>query len=277
MIRSPGGEQYCSQPNLTEAGLNITKRKRKQTDDYTDLRNDLTEMFKIWSEQQDAKHKELIETILESKKQNEEIKIILQEKNKEIAELKTKQETLIINQASALNRIDTLEKELEEFKRNQRLNMIEICNLPKLNHDNFNQIVKNLHTTIKIPYEHDLIKKTHKAKFGLNKLIVEYKDVEIKRRVMKAVKDFNKSASDKLNSGSLGLETEKSPIYVTDSLTNTARRLFFSARQLVKTGKYNYCWIADGKVMMREKQGTPAIHLQTSSQLDQLKEKCSHA
>ncbi|XP_013171678.1 PREDICTED: uncharacterized protein LOC106120793 [Papilio xuthus] len=277
MLRSPSGEQYSSQPNLTESGFNITKRKRKQTDDYADLRNDLTEMFKTWSEQQDAKHKELIETILESKKQNEEIKNILQEKNKEIAELKSQQETLIINHTSALNRIDTLEKELEEFKRSQRLNIVEISNLPKLKHDDFNQIIKKLHTAIKVPYDNNLIKKTHKAKFGQNKLIVEYKDVEVKRKVLKAVKDYNKNTIDKLNSETLGLETEKMPIYVSESLTNTARRLYFSARQLVKNGMYHFCWISEGKILMREKQGAPAIHIQTSFQLEQLKAKSSQA
>lgn len=44
MIWSLSGEQYSSQQNLMESGLNITKRKRN-----TDLRIDLcnTEMFNV--------------------------------------------------------------------------------------------------------------------------------------------------------------------------------------------------------------------------------------
>lgn len=274
MMNSPRGEKFLSEPNLSDQASNyISSRKRKETDDYSELRNDLINMFKSWSQQQDIKHKELIDIILESKKQNEDIKELLERSNKQIIELKFNQDSLILDQHEASRRIDLLEKELEEFGRLQYINMIEISNVPKTVNNNLDILVKNLHEAINIPFDHNSIKKINRAKYGVNKIIVEYKDMEFKERVLNAIKIFNKNSPDKINTHTLKLETEKVPIYVSELLTNTARKLFHSARHLVKDGKYKYCWVRDGKVMIRENDGMPAIRLKSKAHFDQLANK----
>lgn len=271
MRRSPVGDKCSSQPNLTEEPESfISTRKRKQTHDYSELQMELKNMFNLWTEQQDVKHKELIDTILESKKQGEEIKNLLENNKKQINELKIKQDSLILAQDEAFKRIDFLEKELEEINRIHRMNIMEISNVPESKTVKLEEVVKNLHEAVEVPFHQDFIKRIHRAKFGLNKIIVEYKDFDLKKKVLNAVKDFNKNAPDKINTEVLKLGTEKTSIYVSDSLTATARKLYFSARQLVKSGNYKYCWVTEGKILLREKEGQSAVHVKTQFQLDHL-------
>lgn len=278
MMSSLTGEKCSSQPNLTEESQSfISTRKRKQTNEYSELQTELRSMFTLWTAQQDIKHKELIDTILESKKQGEEIKNLLEENKKQINDLKIKQDSLTLVQDEAFKRIDFLEKELEEINRLHRMNIMEISNIPETKTIKLADVVKNLHEAIGVPFDQNFIKRIYRAKLGLNKIVVEYKESDLKQKVLNAVKDHNKNAPEKMNSEVLKLGIEKTSIYVSDSLTATARKLYFSARQLVKSGKCKYCWISEGKILLREKDGQSAIHVKTQFQLDHFITKLTQA
>lgn len=77
----------------------------------------------------------------------------------------------------------------------------------------------------------------------------------------------------KLQAKHLGFTTnEDDPVFVSEQLTAKGSRLFFLARDLVKSSKFKFCWTAFGKVFVRKDETSKIILIQSEAQILQLQQ-----
>lgn len=274
-----------SQPNLqsTETS-NVTNRKRKPNPDMQDLlalKQEIGEMIENIKSSQQTQTNQLQNSIDELHAQNREIiktnsniEKLLVQTNALYNDIKIKVDSLESGHNDALLRISALEEQVEDFQRNQRVATLEIRNMPETENENLDQIVTNIHNFLSIPVstEHH-IKQIKRIKASKNKvIIVEYTNLRTSSAVMKALKIYNNNhKEDKFNTTCLNLPGKKHPIFIGESLTPTARKLFFLARGLRKDHGYQYCWTSMGRVFVKYAEGSPAIHLKSTQQVEALK------
>lgn len=63
----------------------------------------------------------------------------------------------------------------------------------------------------------------------------------------------------------------ESKIYVNPSLSKMNRELLYLAKTAAREGVVKYVWFSNGKVLVRKKEGQPAIHISTRYQLQNLR------
>ncbi|CAH2208429.1 jg27309 [Pararge aegeria aegeria] len=102
-------------------------------------------------------------------------------------------------------------------------------------------------------------------------IVVELGSTILKSELLKQAKSFNIKNKIKIQAKHLGHTTkEDTPVFLAEHLTPQGARLFFLARDLVKTGKYKYCWTSYGKILVRKDDTSKVIHITNESQIHNL-------
>ncbi|CAH2236131.1 jg17647 [Pararge aegeria aegeria] len=82
---------------------------------------------------------------------------------------------------------------------------------------------------------------------------------------------YNVKHKSKLCAKNLGFRTsEDTPIFVSDQLTPKGARLYFLARELVKTKAYRFWLTAFGKIHVRKDENSPIITIKDEAQISYL-------
>lgn len=173
--------------------------------------------------------------------------------------------------------ISTLKSEVENLRRESRKTFLEIRNIP-FETSETRITLSNCVTALCKSVDSDItpaeIKDIYRisGKSGKNKpVVVEFTTQEKKQSILKAAKNYNtKNKDSKLNTSHLGLQGS-SPIFLSDYLTPFANRLYFLARDLVKTKLYKYCWTVNGKIYVKKTDDSPGILISSEAQIHQLK------
>lgn len=108
------------------------------------------------------------------------------------------------------------------------------------------------------------------GKPGRNKAtVVDFVSVLTKQRWLSAVRTYNmnKDKEQKLNTHHAGIHGQPSPIYVSEYLTGSDRKLYYQAREFAKIYDYKFCWIANRKIFWR-KDETSNDRIKISSEQD---------
>lgn len=168
-------------------------------------------------------------------------------------------------------RIYQLEDKLELLERKSRATGIEIRNIQKTNgesKDDLCSIAKTLGQTINMEIGKSDIKDIYRinSKDTSQPIIVEFTSALTKEKLLKELKSFNKTKpkGDKLNTSHLGLTQPLKPVYVSETLTSRAQRLFYLARSHQKQYGYSFCWTLNGLVYLRKDENS--THLKISSE-----------
>lgn len=80
-------------------------------------------------------------------------------------------------------------------------------------------------------------------------------------QLLSAARNFNKNHNNegRLSSLSIGLAGEKRPIYISEHLPVSSRKLFFAAKEFAKLHKYEFCWSTNGNIFVRKSTGAKQI------------------
>lgn len=93
----------------------------------------------------------------------------------------------------------------------------------------------------------------------------------IKTQTLKLCKSFNTTNKNRLCAKHLGHRVSTdTPIFVSEQLTAKGARLHFLGRDLVKAGKFKFCWTAYGRVYLRKSENSPIITIKSEAQVQQL-------
>lgn len=244
---------YSSQPNLcaddlNEVVRNVNLRKIKKPD-YANamLINEVSEM------KQQNTH------ILQSNAE------ILQLLHGNSAELKLANERIAVleaDNAATAERVNDLKYQLHEVQKQQKKKMVEIRNVPKLEKENVKDIVNTLYNTLNIKPAEFVPQMYRKGKNDKSPIVIEFHDETQKEGLLTAVKVFNKGdGKTKLNSDHLGIKGDRARVYVSEALTTMTKRIYGEARDLVKNGHFQYCWISRGNVLLRKEEGQAAVQI----------------
>lgn len=251
------------------------KRKRDQ-EDIGDLRNEMRELFSKLS----SSVEQQFQTV---KQQNVDLKESLQFMSDKYDAVLEKVRYLEEERAQDKKNIYMLEEKLEVFERKIRATGLEIRNVPKNSNDEKRleskaelcSLIKSLSKTVNINLEEEHIRDVYRISSKndtLKPLIVEFTSVLIKENILRAVKNFNKDKTrdEKLNTNHLNISGPIRPVYVSETLTFKAQRLFYMSREFARDNYYSYCWTSRGSVYLRRTEGQPLIRVQSEGDLTKL-------
>lgn len=265
------------------------KRKHSGEDDQ-EVRTSMAEirmLFTASSYENDKKfeclrkslEQSFLQSINELKAQNEAITKSMELISDKYDEMTTHMKKVENEQKDQKRYIHLLEQKIELLERKNVSSSIEIRNIPKLNasetKEDLIKTVKNISDVLKVPIDKMDIKDIYRTntKIESNKPItLEFTRTTIKEDLLKSVKAFNKAnrKEDKLNTSHLRIVGQPKPIYITESLTQKARKLFFLSREFARNNNFQFCWTAHGQVFLRKAEGAPQTRVESENVLSEL-------
>lgn len=304
----PASPHSALVPNLTsnagknyESNMNVTQRKGKRGEDgmirLENMMEDMKEMFSELVTKQNEQNEKmnLLQLALENIRsqnsaislQNSEIRTQNDEIKETIAFLSEKYDNALVEindlrvQCNSNQKvIKALEIRVDFLEKQQKAATLEIKNLPSSTpetRDSLTETVQKLGQIISQPVSATDIKNIFRYKSKsdtVGAVLVEFTSSTIKEEFLKSTKDFNKHYKEnRLNTSHLVEKGPRLPLYVNEVLTAMTRRLHYFARELTKECGYHQCWVANGKVYIREKDGMPSRLIKTEDDLANLRKK----
>ena len=257
--------------------VNVTNRprarKRHHDDEVAAFMLEIKKSFETFKNQQN-----LIQvTIKDIQTQNNDIIKSMDFISKQYEEIKDKMIKLETEKQSHLAYIQTLEMKLENLERSQKHTSVEIRNVPVQNNETKNDLlalVKNIGAATSVNIEDNQIRdvfRLNQKKGGNKAIIADFSSVPIKEKILASVKTYNRNhTTNKLNTSHLNLNGEPKPVYISECLTQKARKIFHLARDFSNNNGYKFCWTAHGKIFLRKTIGGQSYRIDSENDLDRL-------
>ncbi|KAJ2940772.1 hypothetical protein O0L34_g14883 [Tuta absoluta] len=269
------------QPEATVVN-NVTYRKERPPPndgfDFQPLTDHLDVLFKDWVNKYDRNHISILNMIKEVKDQNEDIKKSIEFVTARYDDMELQIKSLEQNRKEDQSRLALLEQKIESLQQVARVSTFEIRNIPMKSEetkDDLCTMATQLAKVLDVPVNTVDIKNIHRgyAKHDAVKpIIVEVQSVMLKEKILASAKNYHRiNRNNQLSTRQLNLEGPPTPIYVSEHLSPTMRRLFSLARDFRSTNGYKYCWATPSAIYLRRKEGDPATRLRSEQDLKNLK------
>jgi archaellum component FlaC len=254
------------------------KRKRTSTSEMqlTNFMTEMKEMFSDFKKQQEAKMDRLHSVIDEIKTRASEISSSIEFLSNKYDSLMEQMNDLKKENSRQQEYIHILDLKIENLERGMRSTCLEISNIPTTKPETKDMLIATITDIGKIVNSN--IQAGHiKDIFRINTrnpdnrtIIVDLVSVIAKDSLLKAYKQFNKGTS-KLHTEHLKISGPSKPIYICENLTAKMKRLFYLTRVFANSNTYKYCWTTNGKIFIREKDGSPPHMIKDESDLRKLR------
>ncbi|KAL0895249.1 hypothetical protein ABMA27_011403 [Loxostege sticticalis] len=269
-----GLHSCSSEPNLSDS-FNVTQRKRKRSDCIEDTLNcfmdEMKQMFKDFTEEQDRKYNRLCNTV-------EDIRTSLDLMAEKHVALQVKVEKLEAERKADCVYIRSLEDRLDYLEKNSRSTHLEIRNIPAPSAESKTTLLDTFINTakvLKVPLQHNDIKdifRINTKKSTNSTIIVNLASVLHKEKIITSFRQFNKGVA-RLTTEHLHISGPPTPIYISENLTAKMKKLFYLAREFAKANEFKFCWVSHGKVFLRKKENAPLIRVANDDDLIKLQDK----
>ncbi|KAG7295398.1 hypothetical protein JYU34_022447 [Plutella xylostella] len=167
--------------------------------------------------------------------------------------------------------INELEDNIEDLQRKIRSKSIEVRNIPFHKGENLTNMIKTIYQVLSLPFdEHDIkdVYRLPSKDIATKPLILEMDSTNAKAVLLGAIKSYNlHNSQEPLNTKTLGLSGNKTPIYVSDYLTKKAAKLYYLGRMLKRNHNFKFCWSNSGKIFIKKNEESPAIELKHEKQV----------
>ncbi|KAI5641777.1 hypothetical protein NE865_06081 [Phthorimaea operculella] len=278
-----------SEPDVSKIAENTGPIKRPREscceDRFTEFKEEIKIMIKDLGDAQNITLKTLVDDVAIIKAQNISIKSTNEQIEQSVKFLSDQFDSmskridfLEKERKEHLLHISSLETKVEDMQRSLKSASVELRNLPlepgKENKPELTNLVQRTCKVLAVDIHSNDIKDVYriKGKSGLSTVVVDLMRTTTKQEVVNKAKNFNKQhPNDRLNSTHLGLAGRPVPIYVSESLTNNGRRLFYLARTLASSAGYKYCWTSNGRVFLRKNEESPHMEVKSEEDLAPLK------
>lgn len=284
-----------SEPNIREPEVanidcdfsTITHRtKRRCVEAPTEYENqlsnfmaDMRSMFNELKEDQINKIDKIYDSMQEIKLQNVQIQETVSSLSEFYDNMKSKIDELEIkiDTERKNNAVYTksLEDKLEKMEKAARSTCVEIRNIPVVKSETkeclLNNIVKVgaiLNAPIQ-PHEINDIYRVGPTESINRTIIVNFTTTLKKEKFLRSYKTYNKGKSNngKLSTEHLKINGTPKPVFISENLTAKLKRLLFLAKDFASSNNYQFCWVTNGKIFLREKEGAPQILIKTESDI----------
>lgn len=253
------------------------RRRREDSEVYMDMLQDFMDKMNNWTTTQNSQNLELLQAINDLKQQNAELQKSVSFVSTGYDDIKLQLNQMMDERKSFINQIQSLEQKVESLERHSRSSSFEISNIPKKQTEtkaDLVNVVVNLGNAVNAHIQQSDIRDVYRinTKSETNKpLVVELSSVILKENIINATKKFNKDhKEDKLNTQTLHLDGPKKAVFISESLTFKAKRLFYLARDFAKSNNFTFCWTSFGKVYLRKAEKEKLIKIENESDLKAL-------
>lgn len=285
-------QHSTSEPNIAEESgrrvdneyLHVTQRsKRKclesetaQESQMSVFMSEIKSMFTEFKDQQNKNIEKIYESIEAIKIQNTNIQSTVTFLSQDCDALKTQitqlEMQLDSERKNSLIVIKNLEEKIEKLEKGSRSACIEIKNIPVNTQESKEQLLDTVTTTgsvINVPIQRHEIKDAFRigsTEKNNRPVIIEFTTNILKEKFIRMYRKFNKDTKNRLSTEHLKISGPANPIFISEHLTPKMRRLYAMARDFASSNGYQYCWVTNGKIYLREKQGSP--HILIKDELD---------
>lgn len=271
--------QCSSAPDLSIITSKLNERKKRKLDGDDNNKGTVTmSVFTAFLKQQEGRFEDLIYKINNILEQNLELKKSVEVMSSKYDEFLSRISNLESERKEDKKTIHQLEEKVEYLERKSRATGLEIRNVPKIHDETKDQLcdmVVSMGKTLAINIGPSDIRDIYrtKSKDSSNPIIIDLNTVIMKDKIIKGVKKFNKSKDkkEKLHTTHFGLQSPPQPVYVSETLTYKAQRIYFLARQFQKGNGYDFCWTSHGIVYLRKSVEFAQIRINSESDLEKLR------
>lgn len=174
--------------------------------------------------------------------------------------------------------VTDLSTRINQLEQSARSNNVEIQCVPESKQENVVDIVKKLGSVVSCELtDKEIVHCTRIAKLDRNNprprsIIVQLPSPRARDLFMASCTKYNKlHPQNKLNSASLGLSGNATPIFVVEHLSPANKALHAATRLIAKKEKgYKYVWIRSGKIYVRKDDNTEYILIKNMDTLKKL-------
>ncbi|KPJ12349.1 hypothetical protein RR48_11605 [Papilio machaon] len=258
--------------------------KRKYNQDMREelqvFKEEIMDLLNAWKESQETKLERMITTITELRSDYQDLHTSVKFISEKYDDISTKITELEKQKQEQSILIRELGNKLESIEKLQKCSSIEIRNIPKMQKketiDDLLNVVQNIGNALSVDLDRREIKDIFRlnTKSEINKpIIVDFCNKITKDKLITAAKTFNKkNVNNKLNTTHLKINDDRTPIYVSETLTTRTRKLFYLSRQFAKEHKYTFCWVSYGNIYLRKEEGAKQIRIDSESDIQKLKD-----
>lgn len=271
-----------SQREQTPQKYVMTRNKRYRAEvspsDFTSLRDEMRELFRSFTAAQKQELNEIKANLQAIQTTNSSIETSISVLASQNEEFQKRIDQLESEKKKDREYISALEEKIEDLHRLTRKNNIEIKNVPKRNPESKEDLIgmtlklsSNINLGMVANDIKDIFRLEGKQGSKTSTIIVELGSTLLKNDLLKKTKSFNRKNRNKLQAKHLGHTVEENtPVFISEQLTPRGARLYFLARDLVKTKKYKYCWTSFGKVFVRRDDTSRVITIFNETQVHHL-------
>ena len=159
-------------------------------------------------------------------------------------------------------------KSIDDLEQYGRREMIEIFGIPKLQHENCEEIIVKLADKINVHLERSEIEACHRISAKEDAaIIVKLESRKLRERMMaREAKQIlrNIKASD------IGFEEVSNKIFINESLTKRNKNLLRLAKIKKRDLNFKFVWTKNGSILMRKNESARIIKINFESDLDNL-------
>ncbi|CAG4997884.1 unnamed protein product [Parnassius apollo] len=273
-------------PNYVQMRYNKRHRSDDFLEELKDFKADIKQMISSWMSSNEEERvrlqrdiKDIKSKIQEVKNSNSEIEKSVEHLSHQFDGIMSKISSLEIKCSENQAFIQQLEQNIESLQRSSLKATIEFRNIPakkgKESTSDLISIVTRIGTALNLEINPSDVRDIYRLpnKSGSSGIIVaEFTSVLLKNDVLQAARSFNskRSIDEKLNSTHIGIEGKKQPIFVSEHLNLTTRKIFAQARQFAKDNHYKYCWSTNARIFLRKDDSSKQILIKTEKCLNDL-------
>lgn len=301
--------QSMSDSDITQATasgpydtVNITSRYKRRRQSFSpgsellDFKQEILDMLNSWkaeeqanflkfSQEQSSSLAKLFSEVAELKSQNLAIQKANNEIEKSINFINNQYEDMmkqinLLQKEKQLYRdcIQNLELKVEDLQQLSRSSCVEIRNIPLKENEcakDLYAVVARVSAAVNVPLKDNDIRDVYRlpGKPGtVRPVVAEFMTMETKNVLLSSVRSFNSKQpkESRLSTTNIGGLGDYRPIYVSEFLPASSRKLFFAAREFAKLKEYKFCWSANGNILLRKKEGVKLILVKSEQTLRDL-------
>lgn len=246
------------------------------------------ESFASWRAEQTSAMSALMNDVAELKRQvhqnlktTTDIEVGMEYINRSYEDMKNKISLLERERAANTERVISLEKQLHDVQTQSRSATIEIRNVPLKSEretpTDLVSIIKAVGTAVNVELEPTDLRDVYRMpnKYGSSTtntpIVAEFTSVSTRYEFLSSVRRFNKTKNvqDKLNTETIKIAGNKTPIYVDERVSPALRKLLFEARKAAKENGWN-CWHSNGRIFLRKSQNDKPIRITSEQNLSEV-------
>ncbi|XP_047991417.1 uncharacterized protein LOC125230330 [Leguminivora glycinivorella] len=278
---SSGADSEASIKSIDRRSNPRLKRKRESnSEQIAEMMAEMRSMFadfRAHQSSQDSTLEKISSSMDEIKAQNLELRQTVDFVSNKLDSVQTQIDKLETDRNKNLQYIQVLEQKLENLERYRRSTCVEIKNIPHSKGESklslitqLSTLANVLNTPIDPQHVKDIFRITTRDP-NMKTIIIEFNSVLTKEHLIRKYREYNKSNSTcKLNTETLGITGPRNPVYVSENLSPQMKRLHYIAKDFASSNGYKHCWVTNGKIFLRKKEGTSLILINSEHDLKNL-------